>query len=69
MFQIKNFFQKKLLRFKGSTNIIKLNTNYKMLKLLNPWMISNKLENLSEKQYLIKIPINNYNKEIINDSI
>ncbi len=31
------------------------NTNYKILKILNPWLISNKLPNKSKKKYFIKI--------------
>lgn len=32
------------------------NTNYKMLKTLNPWLRDNKLTNKANKTYLIKIP-------------
>ena len=33
------------------------NTNYKELKLLNPWLQENKLNNKSKKVYQIKIPL------------
>lgn len=32
------------------------NTNYKMLKTLNPWLRSNKLTNSNKKTYSIKVP-------------
>ena len=32
------------------------NTNYKMVKLLNPWLRDNKLTNSARRTYLIKIP-------------
>ena len=35
----------------------KLNTNYKELKLHNPWLRENKLNNKSRKLYEIKIPV------------
>ncbi|MCX7797779.1 MAG: lytic transglycosylase domain-containing protein [Melioribacter sp.] len=35
------------------------NINYKILKLLNPWLRENYLPNKSKKTYLIKIPKNN----------
>jgi membrane-bound lytic murein transglycosylase D len=31
-------------------------TNYRMLKLLNPWLIDNKLTNKSGKKYVVRIP-------------
>lgn len=34
----------------------KFNTNYKELKIHNPWLRENKLNNSSRKEYLIKIP-------------
>ena len=34
------------------------NTNYKELKLHNPWLRENKLNNKSRKLYHIKIPVN-----------
>jgi peptidoglycan lytic transglycosylase D len=36
---------------------IKFNTNYKELKMHNPWLRENKLNNKSRKLYEIKIPI------------
>lgn len=36
----------------------KLGTNYNVLKLHNPWLRENNLNNSSKKQYEIKIPIN-----------
>jgi len=35
-----------------------LGTNYKTIKLLNPWLRKNKLENKNQKKYLIKLPKN-----------
>jgi len=35
----------------------KFNTNYKELKLHNPWLRQNKLNNKSQKMYEIKIPV------------
>ncbi|MDR1865389.1 MAG: lytic transglycosylase domain-containing protein [Bacteroidales bacterium] len=32
------------------------NTNYKILKLLNPWLRDNKLVNAARKTYIVKIP-------------
>ncbi|MDR0421272.1 MAG: lytic transglycosylase domain-containing protein [Prevotellaceae bacterium] len=37
----------------------KHNTNYKMIKILNPWLRKNKLTNRAKKAYKIKIPIKN----------
>lgn len=34
----------------------KNNINYKMLKLMNPWLRQNQLTNKSRKQYVLKIP-------------
>ncbi len=34
---------------------IKMNTNYKKLKIYNPWLRENKLNNKSKKKYIIKI--------------
>jgi hypothetical protein len=34
----------------------KFNTNYKELKMYNPWLRENKLNNKSRKLYEIKIP-------------
>jgi membrane-bound lytic murein transglycosylase D len=34
------------------------NTNYKMIKVLNPWLRSNKLTNSKGKTYNIRIPVN-----------
>ena len=31
-------------------------TNYKIIKLYNPWLLENHLNNKSRKKYLIKIP-------------
>ena len=39
-------------------------TNYKMLKYLNPWLRDNKLTNASRKAYLIKIPAENFRGNI-----
>jgi membrane-bound lytic murein transglycosylase D len=33
------------------------NTNYKMLKYLNPWLRDNMLQNTTGKEYVIKIPV------------
>ena len=38
---------------------IQYNTNYKVLKMLNPWLRSDKLTNSSGKTYYIKVPVNN----------
>ncbi|WP_196893390.1 lytic transglycosylase domain-containing protein [Aureivirga marina] len=35
---------------------LKMNTNYKKLKIYNPWLRQNKLNNKSKKKYFIKIP-------------
>ena len=35
-------------------------TNYKMLKLLNPWLRDVKLTNAAKKEYIIKIPVDGY---------
>lgn len=35
---------------------LKYNTNYKVLKKLNPWLRSDKLTNENEKTYFIKVP-------------
>ena len=32
------------------------NTNYKMLKFLNPWLRDNQLQNKEQKEYVIRIP-------------
>ena len=31
-------------------------TNYKIIKLYNPWLLENHLNNKSRKKYIIKIP-------------
>lgn len=36
---------------------IEQGTNYKMLKLLNPWLRSNKLTNATGKKYTIELPM------------
>ncbi|MDR1347032.1 MAG: lytic transglycosylase domain-containing protein [Prevotellaceae bacterium] len=36
------------------------NTNYKMIKILNPWLRKNKLTNKAKKSYRIKIPTKNF---------
>jgi hypothetical protein len=33
------------------------NTNYKLLRIYNPWLRENNLKNKSNKKYSIKIPI------------
>jgi hypothetical protein len=38
----------------------KHNTNYKMIKILNPWLRKNKLTNKAKKSYKIKIPSENF---------
>lgn len=38
---------------------IQYGTNYKVLKLLNPWLRSDKLTNSAGKTYYIKVPVNN----------
>ena len=35
------------------------NTTYKMLKEMNPWLISNKLTNKANKTYTVRLPIEN----------
>jgi hypothetical protein len=35
------------------------NTNYKVLKILNPWLRSDNLPNPKKKTYLIKVPVEN----------
>jgi hypothetical protein len=43
-------------------------TNYKMLKLLNPWLRDQKLTNASPKTYQIKIPVVGYREgQVISD--
>lgn len=34
-------------------------TNYKILKMLNPWLRDKQLTNLRKKEYIIKVPLNN----------
>ncbi len=41
---------------------LKQNTNFKVLKILNPWLRSDKLPNTQKKEYLIKIPAENGRK-------
>jgi membrane-bound lytic murein transglycosylase D len=36
-----------------------LGTNYKLLKIFNPWLRDKKLTNSSKKEYTIKIPLDN----------
>jgi len=38
---------------------IRYGTNYKILKLLNPWLRSDKLTNSAGKTYYIKVPVDN----------
>lgn len=38
---------------------LEYNTNYKVLKLLNPWLRSDKLTNSSQKTYYIRVPDKN----------
>ncbi|PLX01956.1 MAG: murein transglycosylase [Marinilabiliales bacterium] len=45
------------------------NTNYKILKLLNPWLRDVKLTNSSGKKYQIKIPKENGRMFILPDSV
>jgi membrane-bound lytic murein transglycosylase D len=44
---------------------ISQNTNYKTLKRLNPWLISNKMDNPSGKEYRLKLPIPGTGLDII----
>ena len=37
-------------------------TNYKILKILNPWLRDNTLTNRDSKTYIIKIPVDGYRK-------
>jgi len=46
----------------------KFGTNYKMLKLLNPWLRKPFLSNKSNKTYLIKIPVEGSRSNFINDN-
>ncbi len=34
----------------------KYGTNYRMIKVLNPWLVSSKLTNSSKKKYIVKVP-------------
>ena len=34
----------------------KYGTNYRMIKVLNPWLVSSKLTNKSKKKYIVRIP-------------
>jgi len=34
----------------------KYGTNYRMIKVLNPWLISSKLTNKSKKKYIVRVP-------------
>ncbi|MDR2037136.1 MAG: lytic transglycosylase domain-containing protein [Bacteroidales bacterium] len=42
----------------------KYQTNYKILKLLNPWLRDNKLTNASRKKYMIKIPAEGFRGDL-----
>ena len=42
----------------------KYQTNYKMLKYLNPWLRDNKLTNASRKTYTVKIPAEGFRGDI-----
>ena len=44
------------------------NSNYKTIKLLNPWLRGKKLPNLNGKNYTLKLPIGNSNLDPISTS-
>jgi hypothetical protein len=45
----------------------KLGFNYKIIKLLNPWLRQNFLENKSKKTIVLEIPSKNFDEEMINE--
>ncbi len=51
-----------------STFAAKHNTNFKMIKMLNEWIRSNKLNNKSKKTYKVLVPVNGA-RETVNSSL
>jgi hypothetical protein len=46
----------------------KHNTNYKMLKLFNPWLRDDKLTNIRKIKYFIRIPSEGYRESLYNEA-
>jgi hypothetical protein len=46
----------------------KFSTNYKILRIFNPWIRDNTLTNKNHKTYLIKIPPAGYRESLYSDS-
>lgn len=42
-------------------------TNYKVLKLLNPWLRENSLDNKEKRTYEIEVPVNNFDQAMLEE--
>jgi hypothetical protein len=45
----------------------KLGLNYKLIKLLNPWLRQNTLDNKEKKKFVIEIPAKNYDETMLTE--
>ena len=48
---------------------LKMNVNYKLIKQFNPWILTNTISNTKKKNYILKIPNNNYSNSNKTDTL